>query len=94
MLDYKTREEIEKINTDTSLNTAKSFAPFLKADLNGYCTNSLRFATVKECDEYLSDCASRWTLVLDTISCVSSDEPNYTFTEGNLKELNEVGEDA
>ena len=50
-------------------------------------TNTLRFKTEKEAQEYGLDLFSRWTATVAHRAAPSGDAVNYTFTGGRLKSL-------
>jgi hypothetical protein len=59
-----------------------SYAGEVIADSSGkWCANQLRFATREEARLYVSDLASRWTLVTDTRVVESGEPVNYYWDD-------------
>jgi hypothetical protein len=84
---YLTKDEITNINNSKQ---GKSFAPYIRAiNEKVFCGNSVRFATLQECEEYLVYKKGSWFLVEDTMPLISEDEPNYQYTDGSLISLGE-----
>ncbi len=87
MTTYKTLQEIEAKN---AMGTRKSWAPYVMTDSYGYSTNGLRFATQEECEAYCEDLEGRWVLVRHYAPCVSDDEVNYRWENGQAVRLEEA----
>jgi hypothetical protein len=67
---------------------SKSYKPEVIADSSGeWCGNGLRFATRKEAAENVFDLSMRWTGVRDTRVVESDEAPNYTYTDGRLRAI-------
>jgi len=56
----------------------------------GWVYNGLRFATKQEAEDYQFQLIASWTSVEH--SCISecSDQPNYTFENGQIKRIGDV----
>ena len=65
-----------------------SFKPEVQTDNTGaWYGNALRFATREEAEASARDLAGRWLLVLAHRASESEDPVNYTYHNGQLKEV-------
>jgi hypothetical protein len=65
-----------------------SWKPEVQADSSGtWCGNALRFATEQEALDNVADLKRRWMLVTGTRVVECADPVNYTFIDGQLKEV-------
>lgn len=63
-----------------------SFAPEVSTDSTGkFAGNALRFATVEEAQEWVTDLSYRWILVRDTRVVESTDPVSHRMVDGRLE---------
>ena len=63
-----------------------SFAPEVSTDSTGtFAGNALRFATVEEAQEWVTDLSYRWILVRDTRVVESTDPVSHRMVNGHLE---------
>lgn len=70
-------------------SSIKGYKPEVIADSSGQWTgNSLIFATQKEAQAWVADLRGRWMLVRDTRVIPTTENPNYSYLDYELKSIN------